>query len=60
MKLNKKQKQEIRNAFETVREYCKTNRYCVDCILNHGGTKFCDAADFPCDWSFNDELEEIE
>ena len=51
-------KLELREAFRMVREYCQKTRYCTGCILNHGGTKVCDGT-MPCDWLFNDEMEEI-
>lgn len=56
--MSEETKNELKKAFALVREYCRTTRYCTGCILNHGGTKLCDET-MPCDWLFNDEMEEV-
>ena len=56
--MTKEQREEARKAMETLREYCQRNRYCDACPLLHGGYKTCDI-NMPCDWSFNDEMQEV-
>ena len=56
--MSEETKNELKKAFALVREYCRTTRYFTGCILNHGGTKLCDET-MPCDWLFNDEMEEV-